>query len=257
MGASMKFRTVGILLACLIAAQTTLAQPIRLTMYGDGDSCPGGCDAHVVFHPTLNGTTFAHLPTTPVEPFAKCVAGANCSVCFISGDPNQCMTIMYRGAGPHRNTFDLTPAFYTESCAHSPIPGVLATQCKAITAAARTLDGRLNCFRSPAATPCADVMAKAQSQKKIDQPKYEKCKAVGEAAFNRHRSAAEQRIDSCAYEKKGTGGPNCLGATWRRLLPAACRTGSFVGRDGLDCCTGNPQIDGPLGAECRIFYPKD
>jgi hypothetical protein len=39
------------------------------------------------------------------------------------------------------------------------------------------------------------------------------------------------------------------------LLPAACRDGTFVGRDGLDCCSGSVLHDGPLGTECRDFYP--
>ncbi len=252
----MNFRTTGMLLTCLVTAQATFAESIRLTIYGDGDSCPGGCDAHVVFHPTLNGTPFAHSIATQVAPFAKCVTGADCHICFVTGDPEQCMTVKYRGAGPHRNAFDFTPAFYAQSCGRSPIPSVLAAQCKSFAVAARTLDGRLNCIRSAAATQCAEIVAKAQAQKEVDQPKYDECKAIGEDAFNRHRPAAEQRWDGCAYEKKGTGGPNSRGATWRRLLPGACRPGSFVGRDGLDCCTGNPQIDGPLGAECRSYYQK-
>src|SRR5687767_14716582 len=42
--------------------------------------------------------------------------------------------------------------------------------------------------------------------------------------------------------------------TWKKLLPGVCRPGTFVGRNGLDCCSRNLSADGPLGAECIRFY---
>lgn len=238
-----------------VGLRAASAQEMRLTMYSDGLSCPGGCDAHVVFHPSVNGTEFAHAPATPVAPFAKCVENSECRICF-SAAPAQCLTVMYRGAGPHRDAFDFTPAFYEDHCARPSIPTLLADQCRAFATAAAVLKGRPNCIRSPELPKCANVIDRAKALKSADQPQYDQCRAIGQVAFNKAHPAAARRSNDCAYEGKGTGGPNARGATWRKLLPGACRAGSFVGRDGLDCCSGSPLADGPLGIECRGFYPE-
>jgi hypothetical protein len=120
---------------------------------------------------------------------------------------------------PYRKTFDFTPAFYEQQCPQSS-------------------------------------MSIAKERQAADRPLYEQCKNVGETQFNRGRPIAHQRSIGCAYEKRGTGGPNSKGKTWKRLLPGACRDNTFVGRDGLDCCNGNPISDGPLDIECRGFYLK-
>jgi hypothetical protein len=245
--------TCFVLWACLGSA-AGIAAEIRLTIYDDGLSCPGDCDAHVVFHPSLNGTEFAHDPATLTAPFAPCVNGKPCRICLESGGA-QCLTVTFRGAGPSRMTFDLTPKFYEQACAGEVALPPLAAKCRELSRAAAGLAGRVNCLRTPEVPVCTARMATARAAQEADRPLFEQCKAEGEARFNAGRPVTEQRSNACAYERKGTGGPNSRGVTWRRLLPGACRPGTFVGRDGLDCCSGSPLADGPLGAECRAFYP--
>jgi hypothetical protein len=63
-------------------------------------------------------------------------------------------------------------------------------------------------------------------------------------------------MENCAYEKGGTS-KNSRGDPWRKLLPAACRPGTFVGLDGLDCWSGDPLTDRGFGsAECAGYYVK-
>jgi hypothetical protein len=225
---------------------------MRLTIYDDGRSCPGGCDAHVVFHPEVNGTANAHLPSSMGRPYERCRSGQPCRICFDAG-PNSCIVVLYRGGGPHRDAFDFTPAFYEEWCSKPDLPARLDDQCGALAIEARRLEGRLNCIRHPEETRCRTVIDAARRAQAADQPSYDECRRVGEAAFNRDRPAAQQRSNDCAYEKVGTG-RNSRGDTWRKLLPGACRDGTFVGRDGLDCCSGKLLSDGPLGIECKHFY---
>jgi len=236
-----------------LTSQQVLAQSIKLTIYDDGRSCPANCDAHVVFHRSLNGTTFAHDPSRSSAPFKKCAVDTPCQICF-DNYSTSCMTVMYRGNGPHANTFDFTPKFYEDNCPNLAIPDQLKQQCKSLKAAANALEGRTNCITDPSNPKCVALMKTANSLQAADQPLYDLCIRDGETAFNRGRPIAQQRSNDCAYEKKGTGGPNRRGATWKRLLPGACRTGTFVGRDGLDCCNGHPFTDGPLGIECKGFY---
>lgn len=105
-------------LVALIASMPAYSE-VRLTIYDDGLSCPGNCDAHVVFHSTLNGTQYAHNPASKSVPFEKCVTGQLCNICFAS-DLKQCMKVMYRGGGPTKMTFDFTPNF-TQRTAQPPI----------------------------------------------------------------------------------------------------------------------------------------
>ncbi|HEX8149851.1 MAG TPA: hypothetical protein VF591_21905 [Pyrinomonadaceae bacterium] len=228
---------------------------MKLTMYDDGRSCPGGCDAHVVLHTTNNGTPNAYLPESGAGTHKRCVPNQECKICF-DADPQSCMLAMYRGDGPHPNTFDFTPAFYEQNCPRPGIPRALATQCAALRGQARALEGRLNCFRTPEHRKCADLMAQAKRRQAQDRPVYETCVQQGEAKFNEGRPVAQQRSNDCAYEQRGTGGPNRAGKRWKKLLPGACREGTLVGRDGLDCCSGSLFHDGPLDVECRNFYPR-
>lgn len=244
------------LLLCLTLTWVGVAQAktIRLTMYDDGMSCPGQCDAHVVFHPSLNGTAFAHRPGALKAPFAKCTAGEQCELCLESG-LKQCLLVMYRGAGPDRDTFDLTPAFFQQACAGTPSPAHLAAKCAQMKKEQAGLNGRINCFSQPEHAQCKTLMADAQARQTADRAAHLDCVAKGQVAYNQGKPVQQQRSDACAYEKKGTGGPNSRGTHWRRLLPGACRDGTLVGRDGLDCCQGDTLIDGPLGLECKGFYP--
>ncbi|MGH7789080.1 MAG: hypothetical protein ACRERC_19575, partial [Candidatus Binatia bacterium] len=228
------------------------ARTMRLTIYDDGRSCPADCDAHVVFDPAINGTANAHRPDSASGSYQRCQSGQPCRICF-DASPRSCIVAMYRGAGPHADAFDFTPAFYEAWCPRPDLPARLTAQCAALAAAARQLDGKLNCVRTPDDQRCRALIDAARQRQAADQPLYDECRRVGEAAFNQRRPPAEQRSNGCAYEKVGTG-QNSQGRTWRKLLAGACRDGTYVGRDGLDCCSGNPFSDGPLGVECRAFY---
>lgn len=243
-----------LLLAFALISPQIQAKTMRLTIYDDGRSCPANCDAHVVFDSSLNGTVFAHDPSSSSAHFKKCAINTLCQICFDDRSNSSCMTAMYRGNGPHPRTFDFTPGFYKQNCSNPAIPTQLGQQCKSLAAAARVLDGRTNCIANPNDPKCVALMKAANSLQVADLPLYDKCKRDGETKFNKNRPVAQQRSNDCAYEKKGTGGPNSSGKTWKRLLPGACRPGTFVGRDGLDCCTGNSFSDGPLGSECKGFY---
>ena len=239
----------------LLLPISAVAEDVRLTVYDDGISCPGDCDAHVVFHSTLNGTEFAHSPKSAAAPYAKCTTGSECTICFASGN-GQCMKVMYRGSGPTPSTFDLTPKFYEENCPSSSKYAFLRDKCSELRKAAANLIGWTNCIRNPDDENCKIMIIEAQERQSTDRKLYEQCRAEGESKYNAGRPNADRRSEGCAYEFKGTGGPNSKGNTWRKLLPGVCRAGTFVGRDGLDCCNGNPSSDGPLGIECKIFYLK-
>lgn len=251
-------RAFGIL-AALVLVMANMPAPasastVRLTMYADGKSCPGNCDAHVVFDPAMNGTEFAHLQGSTTKPFKPCTTGGDCEICLESG-LRQCLVVMYRGAGPTHGTFDMTPAFYESRCASSDLPAVLKAKCAELQKAAAALEGRINCFKDAGNAACKVMIDAARETQRADVAVYEKCIAQGQANFNKGKPAEQQRSNACAYELKGTGGPNSNGTRWRKLLPGACREGTLVGRDGLDCCSGSLLADGPLGRECRAFYP--
>ncbi|GAB7549425.1 hypothetical protein [Cupriavidus sp. 8B] len=228
---------------------------VRITMYDDGKSCPGGCDAHVVFEPALNSTQYAHAPSSQSAPFKACVNGANCEICLLPG-LEQCLTVTYRGAGPGKRTFDFTPAFFESRCKDADAPDLLKAKCQELESAAASLRNRLNCFASPENAACKAIMDDAKAKQAADLPVYEACKKATEKVFNKGKPKSQQRSNDCAYEAIATGGPNSKGTKWRRLMPGACRTGTYVGRDGLDCCSGSTLRDGPLGVECKAFYPK-
>lgn len=246
-----------LLLAFILISPQVHAESMRLTIYDDGRSCPAGCDAHVVFHKTLNGSIFAHDPSRSPAPFKECAKNSLCQICFDNRSSSSCMTVMYRGNGPHPKTFDFTPEFYKQNCSNPAIPTQLKDQCESLAKAAKSLDGRINCISNPSDPKCIALMKTANSLQAADIPLYDECKRDGEPKFNSTRPKAQQRSNDCAYEKKGTGGPNSSGKTWKRLLPGACRPGTFVGRDGLDCCSGNIFADGPLGIECKGFYQEN
>lgn len=243
-------------LCLLMLSASAWSSTIRLTIYGDGDSCPAECDAHVVFDAALNKTEFAHLPSTPEEPFSACANGSLCEICITSGH-QECLTVMYRGAGPSKNTFDLTPAFFRDNCPSDAAHPTLQAKCKEIDKAVAALKGRINCLRETSQMLCAPLIEAAKEKRDADLPLYQQCKALGEKAFNKTQKPAMQRKNNCTYERFGTGGPNSKGVTWSKLLPAACSGSTFVGRNGLDCCTGVATTDGPLLSECRDFWPTE
>ncbi|WP_152521864.1 hypothetical protein [Pantoea sp. AS-PWVM4] len=229
----------------------THAEQKKITIYSDGVSCPANCDAHVVFDKRMNGTEFAYKPNTQYEP---CKPNSECRICLESGG-KQCLNVMYRGPGPHKNTFDFTPAFYIQACGKNPMQRVLLEMCSSMQKSASRLNTRINCIQNPSKDVCVNIMMSANKEKTKDTEKYKQCLTQGETSYNRGVTKVDMRSEKCAYERYGTG-KNSDGKTWRKLLPAACRNNTYVGRDGLDCCSGNTLTDGPLAHECAIYYPK-
>jgi hypothetical protein len=239
----------GFVLALPLAAQPS-GKDMQITVYSDGVSCPAGCDAHVVFNAADNGTGNAHLPGTAN---ATCVKDSACRICF-DAQLTQCMDVMYRREGPAPGRFDFTPAFFDSACARTDIPARLASECATLKANAGQWADRVNCIREPADPKCIDLMTRANQAKAVDEPKYRKCVAMGEASYNASQPDAEKRALDCAYEKTPTGG-NPPGK-WRKLLPGACLPGTYVGPYGTDCCSGVLLVDFSLGVECSQYYRK-
>lgn len=237
---------------------TAAARDFQLTIYDDGISCPGNCDAHVVLHPTDNGTRYAFRPNSSRSAPQKCVASQECKICFGEADAS-CMVALYRGGGPPAGTFDFTPAFYREQCSRSDIPQALKSQCSALQQSAQELEysKRVNCFRDASDPLCTTQMANAAAAQAADAPKRAQCIAMGQAAFNAAQSdpGARRALD-CNYSEQSLGGPNARGTRWRLLLPGACRAGTYVGRDGLDCCSDDVWFAAANHRECSVFFPR-
>jgi hypothetical protein len=244
---------VGVLVAGLsvpAAAETFIA-----TIYNDRFSCPANCDAHVVFNEAHNGTTYASLPSSPRAAPVACKIGKACRICFDDSDAS-CLEVMYRGGGPEKGRFDFTKTFFEASCTKSNLPAVLAKKCRSFEDQFNKLTSNaVYCLSDPSAAGCRAVIEKAKAAKRADQPFWRECRRLGEVAYNRKhaKNPGKQRSHGCAYEKVGTGGPNSKGETWRRLLPASCRPGAYVGRTGLDCCDASRMSLGGLGEECSNF----
>jgi len=231
-----------------VVANAGSAQP---TIYDDGRSCPGGCDAHVVFHGSINGTKHAHLPGTKTE---KCLKGENCEVCF-DHNRKQCVIAKFRGGGPPKHKFDFTKAYYLEKCTETDLPDALKNKCSSLKRNAEKIDGYVNCIANRGHELCGSLMQQATGRKESDTLQYFECIRVGQRKYNEGRAISEHRIFGCAYEKEKNGGPNSNGTKWHKLLPGACRQDDFVGKHGLDCCSGNSFIDASLSG-CLGFYPK-
>ena len=187
------------ILGCNSVMAAPAAITMKMTMYDDGRSCPSDCDAHVVLPKANNGTLNAYLPTSTPGTYAKCRKNEECRICF-DENPQNCMSVMYRGTGPHQNTFDFSPAFYEQQCAKPDIPQPLATQCTALHLQAKRLEGRLNCVQNPGHEKCQALMQQAQQQQAQDLPLYQACRKEGEDRFNRRQSPEKQRSEECAYE---------------------------------------------------------
>lgn len=235
------------------------AESMRATMYDDGLACPGNCDPHVVFAPRHNGTRNAFRPP-PASRSApeECIDGEMCVICFDEPDAS-CLAAVYRGSGPLERTFDFTPAFFAGACGRPGIPPRLAAKCRELEAAVadRGYDRRINCLSFATDDACIALMAEAERLKAADSLERDACLQEGEQAYNaRQTDRTPQRSLACNYERFGTGGPNSGGRTWRRLLPGACRDGTFVGRDGLDCCSNDLLAAAALHPECSVFYPN-
>ncbi|MEM8983922.1 MAG: hypothetical protein AAGC71_12910 [Pseudomonadota bacterium] len=242
------FIAVGV--AMMGLARSAGSDEVRVTVYNDGYSCAGGCDAHVVFHPTMNGTRHAHRPNAPS---VACAVGEPCRLCFDEAHAS-CVDTMYRGAGPSPGVFDVTPAFFAKLCTRHALPHPLASACAQRAHSAALLSKAVNCIREPNHARCRALMVNAQTQQNRDARRYEQCRREGQARFNADRPVEQKRWHDCAYEYAPTGGPNSRGLRWRRLQPGACPAGSYLGEYGLDCCTGVPSTDAMLGSGCARFY---
>lgn len=237
-------------------AAPTWADSFIATIYGARRSCPGNCDAHVVFHEAHNGTKYASLPASPRTAPAACKVGRICRICFDDSDAS-CLTVMYRGEGPAKGRFDFTAAFYESACTKPGLPAPLTRKCRSFEQQYEELTANaVYCLKDRVHPGCRTVIAEAEAAKKADQSLWAECRKLGEARFNR-KHPSQQRTHGCAYEKVGTGGPNSKNETWKRLMPAACKPGAYVGRDGLDCCDASKISLGGLGQECTNYtVPK-
>jgi len=237
------------------AATPAKAKDFIATIYSDGQSCPENCDAHVVFHKSVNGTRNAFLPSSSQAAPKKCVVGQECRICF-SDSAKSCINAMYRKAGPAKGRFDLTPAFYDANCGKPDIPSALASVCTSFDKQYDKFTAdKVYCLEKPAYAGCNAIIAKAESLRAADEPFWQECRSLGQDKFNaKYKSMPErQRSNDCAYESRGTGGPNSKGEFWKRLLPAACWPGTYVGRDGTDCCDKTKMSLGGLATECTPF----
>jgi hypothetical protein len=250
-------RTLLIGLCFFLYAVGTNAHEMKMTMYHDGVSCPGGCDAHVVLNARDNGTLHAYLPSSSRSNPAACVSGADCRICFDDTDKN-CMNVTYRGSGPPSGKFDFTPAFYEKYCGRTDIPSQLTAECRRLdTQVTRSgYSTRVNCFVAPDDPLCSTVIANATSEQQADARQREVCLEMGQARYNATQSnPAKRRSLGCNYTKLSLG-RNSKGVTWRRLMPGACKSGSFVGRDGLDCCSNDLRLAATIHPECTPYFPR-
>ena len=229
---------------------------MKMTIYDDGLSCPGNCDAHVVMSSKDNGTASASDPLRPREEHVACTVGKSCRICFDANDAS-CMVATYRGNGPPAGTFDFTPAFYRENCGKAGIPAALAVKCASLDAIAKTKGylGATNCIATPGEPICAAIIAAANAKRIADEPVFQACLADGQSAFNKKRAdRSTRRANDCSYSEASTGGPNSKGVRWQVLMPAACRPGTYVGKDGTDCCTSDARYDAQVDPECSGFF---
>lgn len=248
-----------LLSAAALPAVTSFTAPLQArkmkpTIYDDGKSCPGGCDAHVVFADEHNRTANAFDPSSSAANPRKCEAGRPCRVCF-SAAADSCMTATYRGPGPPAGRFDFTPAFFEENCPKSGLPKAFADLCRSAKPRLDMLGARVNCVANPQHEKCRALMQEAARRKAADDVLYDECKTLRQDRFNEKYKdePRKQRDLDCAYTKQRIAG---AGGTVRRLLDGACRPGNYVGRDGFDCCNGNLYAAALLHGECDKYFVR-
>jgi hypothetical protein len=157
-------RLSAVTLTMIAFVSAASARNMMLTIYDDGLSCPGGCDAHVVMSRPQNGTRYAFRPGSSRSDPHKCISGDDCVICFGESDAT-CMHAKYRGEGPGVGRFDFTPAFYSENCSRSDIPTALKDQCGSLDQAARRLHytDAIDCFDASDDPKCKAVMTDSQA----------------------------------------------------------------------------------------------
>jgi hypothetical protein len=264
----MRFVPHGVMLAFFILiadpAHAEDAATLTMTTYDDGFSCPGDCDAHVVFRKQHNGTRNAFLPAVGADPLANranaaqfpCVKGKECVVCFAEAKES-CIVTTYRGTGPPLGRVDATPAFMKEWCDKPALPEAIATECKRLKGNAASLAARINCIAEPSHEKCKAKMDAAAAAKTADAPEFQKCVAMGVAKYNAQQSDANLHRSleaDCPYYQNQRQ-TNSNGVSWQKLSPGACREGYFVGPNGTDCCSRDTMQAAVDFLECRWFYP--
>jgi hypothetical protein len=80
------------------------------------------------------------------------------------------------------------------------------------------------------------------------------CRSVKTVTTQNRTDPRERRANACNYSDLRLGGSG--DRRWRLLLPAACRPDTFVGRDGLDCCSENVRFAASVHPECTTFFPR-
>lgn len=249
---------IAVLLLTALSTVSAFSHEIGITIYDDGHSCPGGCDAHVVMHSSVNGTIHAYSAASSRIAPKKCVNGSACTICF-SHEPDSCLTTTYRGSGPPKTKFDFTPAFFREFCDRKTIPKQLQAYCSQMERNVKRhgYDARVNCFKSPNDIACKATISKALDEQVRDSKEREKCLRLGEAAYNASQPDRNMhRALNCDYSRLSLGGPNSSGVRWKKLMPGACRPGTHVGKDGFDCCTEDEKFAANVHPECSAFYPR-
>jgi hypothetical protein len=237
------------------------AQTMQPTTYDDGLACPGGCDPHVVFHKRHNRTENAFRPPLANQTAAAdhpCVSGQSCMICFDASDAS-CIEVLYRGNGPPEGRFDFTSSFMVEACGRAASqPATLRRECEGMArTAAKAYGGKLSCIAHPNDPACTSLIAEARAAQVDDRPEFLSCRKRGVVAYNKAQTETVRRrspSNGCAYAEN-LRATNSHGESWQRLMPGACRDGTFVGRDGLDCCIGVPPVDASHGSrECAPYY---
>ncbi len=199
---------------------------LHATCYDDGDSCPGGCDAHVVANNATNGTARYHAPGSTPGNWQDCRRGQDCEVCF-GDDPADCITVTHRGTGPDAGRADFTAAFWAELCALDNLPDTLDDECDRIEDGSDDLRA-VSCLEDPDAEGCEGV---APTDAEIAATRQ----AVADCLAERNNSWR------CYYQ-----GPNGT------LSPGACENGA-VNSSGWDCCSGDRFHDACVTG-CSRYY---
>ncbi len=210
-----------------VRAQDLRAQDeLHATCYDDGDSCPGGCDAHVVANGRTNGTARYHAPGSSPGDWQDCRNGQDCEVCF-GDDPDDCITVTHRGSGPDAGRADFTASFWAELCAVNDLPEELDEQCDHIEQNSERLDA-VSCLENPSYPGCEDLVP---SEEEV--------------------AAARQAVEDCLERENGNWRCHYRGRNGT-LSQGTCENGA-VNSSGWDCCTGDRFHDACVTG-CGRYY---
>ncbi len=213
--------------ATAVRAQDLRSQDeLHATCYDDGDSCPGGCDEHVVAHNTTNGTARYHAPGSTPGNWRDCRNGQDCEVCF-GNDPADCITVTHRGTGPDAGRADFTASFWEELCALDDLPDTLDDECDRIEQGSDRLQ-TVSCLEDHDYPGCEDIAPTAEEV-----------------------AAARQAVQDCLEREDNNWrchyrGPNGT------MSPGSCEDGA-VNSSGWDCCTGDRFHDACVTG-CGAYY---